>query len=49
MGRMSNTQRIIARNNAAREINRLLRQGKEVPPWLLARAGWKRRIAREGI
>ena len=49
MGRLTRTQKIIAWNNAEREINRLMRAGKEVPLELLAKVGWERKIARRAI
>ena len=49
MGRLTRTQKIIARNNAEREINRLMRAGKAVPLALLAKVGWERKIVRGAI
>jgi len=49
MGRLTRTQKAIARNRAEQRINALARQGKEVPLDLLAKVGWKRKIARRAI
>jgi hypothetical protein len=49
MGKLTRTQKIIARNKAVRDIARLQREGKEVPLELLSKVKWDRKISRNAI
>jgi hypothetical protein len=49
MGKLTRTQKIIAKNKAEREINRLRLKGEQVPLELLSKVGWRCKIAREGL
>ena len=49
MGRLTLTQRILAKNAAERKINQLRREGKPVPPDLAAKLTWNRKIKRRHL